>query len=123
MTRIDNDYGIVFKRQVHYPFTYQHGHYQLQSFFDALVKWQSAEFEHPYALEMDEKVLFFDTETTGLKGVGTQIFLLGFLEVTDEDFVLTQYVLADPGHEVALLFESKLWQKNGDHDYLQWQEL
>ncbi|MET4559993.1 uncharacterized protein YprB with RNaseH-like and TPR domain [Lysinibacillus parviboronicapiens] len=111
LTRIDNDYGIVFKRQVHYPFTYQHGHYQLQSFFDALVKWQSAEFEHPYALEMDEKVLFFDTETTGLKGVGTQIFLLGFLEVTDEDFVLTQYVLADPGHEVALLFESKLWQK------------
>ncbi|MGN4125638.1 ribonuclease H-like domain-containing protein [Lysinibacillus sphaericus] len=111
LTRVDNDYGIVFKRQVHYPYTYQHGHYQLQAFFDALAKWQTAEFDHPYALAMDEKVLFFDTETTGLKGVGTQIFLLGFLEVTDEDFVLTQYVLADPAHEVALLFESKLWQK------------
>ncbi|QDQ02261.1 exonuclease [Lysinibacillus fusiformis] len=111
LTRVDNDYGIVFKRQMHYPFTYQHGHYQLQAFFDALAKWQTAEFNHPYALDKDEKVLFFDTETTGLKGVGTQIFLLGFLEVTEEDFVLTQYVLADPAHEVAMLFESKLWQK------------
>ncbi|MFJ7661536.1 ribonuclease H-like domain-containing protein [Lysinibacillus sp. NPDC097162] len=111
LTRIENDFGIVFKRQVHYPFNYQHGHYQLQSFFDALTKWQSADFEHPYALNMGEQVLFFDTETTGLKGVGTQIFLLGFLELTDHDFVLTQYVLADPGHEAALLFESRLWQK------------
>ncbi|MGE7839631.1 ribonuclease H-like domain-containing protein [Lysinibacillus sp. NPDC093712] len=111
LTRIDNDFGIVFKRQVHYPYDYQHGHYQLQSFFDALTKWQSADFEHPYAIDMREQVLFFDTETTGLKGVGTQIFLLGFLELTDHDFVLTQYVLADPGHEAALLFESKLWQK------------
>ncbi|MFJ7667138.1 ribonuclease H-like domain-containing protein [Lysinibacillus sp. NPDC097195] len=111
LTRIENDFGIVFKRQVHYPFHYQHGHYQLQAFFDALAKWQSADFEHPYALDKNEKVLFFDTETTGLKGVGTQIFLLGFLEVTDNDFVLTQYVLADPAHEAALLFESRLWQK------------
>lgn len=111
LTRIDNDFGIVFKRQVHYPFHYQHGHYPLQSFFDALIKWQSADFDHPYALDVDENVLFFDTETTGLKGVGTQIFLLGFLEVTKHDFVLTQYVLADPAHEAALLFESRLWQK------------
>ena len=111
LTRIDNDFGIVFKRQVHYPFQYQHGHYRLQTFFEALEKWQSADFDHPYALAKDEKVLFFDTETTGLKGVGTQIFLLGFLELVDNEFVLTQYVLADPAHEAALLFESKLWQK------------
>jgi len=111
LTRIENDFGIVFKRQVHYPLHYQHGHYRLQTFFDALAKWQSADFDHPYALAKDEKVLFFDTETTGLKGVGTQIFLLGFLELIDNEFVLTQYVLADPAHEAALLFESKLWQK------------
>lgn len=111
LTRVDNEFGIVFLRKVHYPRTYQHGHYQLQEFFNAVAKWQHAEFSHPYALNEEECVLFFDTETTGLKGVGTQIFLLGFLEVTEEDFVLTQYVLADPAHEAALLFESKLWQK------------
>ncbi|MFJ8086739.1 ribonuclease H-like domain-containing protein [Lysinibacillus sp. NPDC095746] len=113
LTVVENDFGLVFKRQVRYPFSYQHGHYKLQSFFDALGKWQKAKFEHPYALAMNEKVLFFDTETTGLKGVGTQIFLLGFLEVSkeDESFILTQFILADPAHEAALLFESKLWQK------------
>ncbi|WP_338653516.1 ribonuclease H-like domain-containing protein [Lysinibacillus sp. Y5S-8] len=112
LTVVENDFGIVFKRHVQYPFSYQHGHYQLQSFFDALKKWQGAEFDHPYALDLQEPVLFFDTETTGLKGVGTHIFLLGFLEVDEECFKLTQYILADPAHEVAFLFESKLWQKS-----------
>ncbi|MCS5500159.1 ribonuclease H-like domain-containing protein [Lysinibacillus sp. A4] len=112
LTVVENDYGIVFKRQVSYPFSYQHGHYQLQSFFEALKKWQDAEFDHPYALDMEESVLFFDTETTGLKGVGTHIFLLGFLEVAEESFILTQYIMADPAHEAAFLFESKLWQKS-----------
>lgn len=112
LTVVENDFGIVFKRQVSYPFSYQHGHYQLQSFFEALKKWQDAEFDHPYALDMEESVLFFDTETTGLKGVGTHIFLLGFLEVAEESFILTQYIMADPAHEAAFLFESKLWQKS-----------
>jgi len=112
LTVVENDFGIVFKREVQYPFTYQHGHYQLQSFFDALKKWHVAEFDHPYALTVNEPVLFFDTETTGLKGVGTHIFLLGFLEVIDDCFLLTQYILADPAHEAAFLFESKLWQKS-----------
>jgi uncharacterized protein YprB with RNaseH-like and TPR domain len=112
LTVVENDFGIVFKRHVQYPFSYQHGHYQLQSFFDALKKWQCAEFDHPYALDLQEPVLFFDTETTGLKGVGTHIFLLGFLEVGEECFKLTQYILADPAHEAAFLFESKLWQKS-----------
>jgi len=112
LTVVENDFGIVFKRQVSYPFSYQHGHYQLQSFFEALKKWQGAEFDHPYALDMEESVLFFDTETTGLKGVGTHIFLLGFLEVAEESFILTQYIMADPAHEAAFLFESKLWQKS-----------
>ncbi|MEK5231565.1 ribonuclease H-like domain-containing protein [Lysinibacillus sp. FSL K6-0232] len=111
LTVVENDFGIVFKRQVSYPFSYQHGDYQLQSFLDAVQKWQAADFDHPYALDSDERVLFFDTETTGLKGVGTHIFLLGFLEVTADSFMLTQYILADPAHEAALLFESKLWQK------------
>lgn len=111
LTRIDNEFGIVFLREVRYPRSYRHGHYQLQEFFNAVAKWEQADFVHPYAVDSNENVLFFDTETTGLKGVGTQIFLLGFLEATEEDFVLTQYVLADPAHEAALLFESKLWQK------------
>ncbi|MEG0449029.1 MAG: ribonuclease H-like domain-containing protein [Lysinibacillus sp.] len=111
LTRIDNGFGIVFKREEHYPLSFRHGNYELASYFEAVEKWQGADFSHPFSLDSNEKVLFFDTETTGLKGVGTQIFLLGFLSFNGEEFVLSQYVLADPAHEVAMLFESKLWQE------------
>lgn len=107
---IENDFGVLFKRQVEYPLQYKHGHYELSLFFNALEKWQSTDMDHPYLIDVDEDVLFFDTETTGLKGVGTNIFLLGLLEPTEKGFVLTQYVLADPANEAALLFESKFWQ-------------
>ncbi|MFP3917393.1 ribonuclease H-like domain-containing protein [Lysinibacillus telephonicus] len=107
---VENDFGVLFKRQVEYPLQYKHGHYELGLFYKALEKWQSTGAEHPYLIDIDEEVLFFDTETTGLKGVGTNIFLLGLLEPTDKSFILNQYVLADPSNEAALLFESKFWQ-------------
>ncbi len=40
-----------------------------------------------------------------------KFFLLGLLEAKDDGFLLTQYVLADPSNEAALLFESKFWQQ------------
>ena len=109
---IENDFGMLFKRQVEYPQDYLHGSYQLKMFFEAIEKWQTSAIEHPFSIDYDETVVFFDTETTGLKGVGTNIFLLGFLEVLENKFLLTQYVLADPSHEAAFLFESKLWQRS-----------
>ena len=105
---IENDFGILFKREVCYPLDYQHGNYTLGEIFDVLARWTTHEADHPFAMTEDETIVFFDTETTGLKGAGTHIFLLGFLEAKEEKFVLTQYVLADPSNEAALLFESKL---------------
>lgn len=110
LTVVENDFGVLFKRQVEYPLHHKHGHYELSLFFKALEKWQSTDMEHPYLIDVDEDVLFFDTETTGLKGVGTNIFLLGLLEPNDRGFILNQYVLADPANEAALLFESRFWQ-------------
>ena len=81
LTRIDNEFGIVFKRQVHYPFHYQHGHYPLQSFFDALIKWQSADFDHPYALDVDENVLFFDQFRFRDTDVQLVIFFTAFFQL------------------------------------------
>jgi uncharacterized protein len=108
---IENEFGIVFKREVRYSFDYVHGDYRLGELMPALQRWSSLDDDHPFALTDNETIVFFDTETTGLKGAGTYIFLLGFLEATDEEFVLTQYVLADPSNEAALLFQSKLWQR------------
>ncbi|OCS93552.1 exonuclease [Caryophanon latum] len=112
LTRIDNDFGTVFKYEKTYEKAYEHGHYALGAIDDALVQWEAAAFSHPYAATTDETLVFFDTETTGLKGAGTYIFLLGFLTLRPYDVLLTQYVLADPAHEAALLFESKLWQRD-----------
>lgn len=111
LTLVENDFGICFQRVVTYPLDYKHGKYELQQLFDAIAMWEEAEDDHPYKLTFDDTLVFFDTETTGLKGVGTHIFLLGFLETDEEQFTLTQYVLADPSNEAALLFESKLWQR------------
>ncbi|MDN4493827.1 ribonuclease H-like domain-containing protein [Ureibacillus aquaedulcis] len=110
LTVIENDLGVLFKREVTYPLHHQHGSYQLGSLYDAIEKWQNTTIEHPYAVDFEESIVFFDTETTGLKGVGTNIFLLGLLEAFDDRFVLTQYVLADPANEAAFLFESRFWQ-------------
>ena len=109
---IENEFGVLFKREVHYPFTYQHGHYRLGELFGALKRWTSQGADHPFAISENETIVFFDTETTGLKGAGTHIFLLGFLEADDEGFTLTQYVLADPSNEAAMLFESNMWKRN-----------
>ncbi|BDH61429.1 hypothetical protein MTP04_15590 [Lysinibacillus sp. PLM2] len=112
LTSIENDFGVVLKRQVEYPLNFKHGHYELGGFFDAIEKWESSNVNHPFSLSFDEDILFFDTETTGLKGVGTHIFLIGVIEVSNDKFILTQYVLADPENETAFLFESKFWQRS-----------
>lgn len=110
MRKLENDWGVVFIKETNYPLDYQHGKYKLQEFYDALQKWDEFEEEHPLKLTSDDIPLFYDTETTGLKGTGTHIFLNGILQESSEGFTLKQYVLADPSHETAFLFESKFWQ-------------
>lgn len=47
---------------------------------------------------------FLDTETTGLAGgAGTLVFLVGIGAVEDDEFILRQYFLRDPGEEEAML--------------------
>lgn len=108
---IENDYGIVFRKRTLYPLNHVHGNIQLKSFFSALEQWHDAGEVHPFHLTDDEEIVFFDTETTGLKGTGTLIFLIGFLKVKDEAVELVQYVLADPANEAAFLIETDLWKK------------
>ena len=54
------------------------------------------EDDHPFAMTEDEVIVFFDTETTGLKGAGTHIFLLGFLEEKGE-LNMTKIAFIFPG--------------------------
>lgn len=47
---------------------------------------------------------FLDTETTGLSGgAGTLVFLVGVGAIEEDEFILRQYFLRDPGEEEAML--------------------
>ncbi|EPD53134.1 hypothetical protein HMPREF1210_00865 [Paenisporosarcina sp. HGH0030] len=106
---IENDFGIVFEKKIVYDRTYCHGDFQLKEVFDAFALWNSFQGVHPISTD-GQHVVFFDTETTGLKGTGTYIFLIGQLIWNKDHFEMTQHVLADPSHEAAMLYESGLWK-------------
>lgn len=110
LEKIENDLGIVYKRVIHYPLTYMHGDICLGDIQEKLTNWTETGYAHPLAPSSDQ-LLFFDTETTGLKGAGAVIFLIGLLELKSDEFVMTQYVLPNPDHEAAFLYASKLWQE------------
>lgn len=106
---VENDFGVVFEKKIVYDATYKHGDFQLREIFEAFNLWNSFQGVHPIATD-GLQVVFFDTETTGLKGTGTYIFLIGQLKWKDNHFEMIQHVLADPSHEAALLYESGLWK-------------
>lgn len=110
LTAYTNDFGTYFLREVYYDKSMIHGHFTLAEYFTAKQKIQEAQVIHP--LVSDQELVFFDTETTGLKGVGTQIFLMGELHEEEEGFRLKQYVQADPAHEAAMLFATSMWRES-----------
>lgn len=107
----ENLHGIVYKRIVDYDLTYRHGDVKLSALQPTLEKWRNSDLDHPLAPDFEKQLVFFDTETTGLKGAGTLIFLLGFIEKHENSFRLTQYILPGPDHERAFLYASGLWDK------------
>lgn len=100
---LDQDYCLI--REVKFPLSYQHGHYQFAEFLDAVNIWNDKEINHPLSAKGFDphELFFFDTETTGLGGgVGNTIFLLGYASVSEDHLVLRQHLLPHPGAEVAL---------------------
>lgn len=110
LTKEENEFGIVYKKTVVYDLHHQHGKYALSGLLDTVERWRGAQEIHPLAPDFTRPLVFFDTETTGLKGAGTLIFLMGFIEYTEEAFTLTQYVLPGPDHEAAFLYATELWK-------------
>ena len=111
LTKVVNKHGIVYKRVIEYNTDYRHGHIILSGLKSMLEKWGDSGEVHPLSPDFSKPLLFFDTETTGLKGAGTLIFLMGFMEQTASSFKMTQYVLPGPDHETAFLYETGLWKK------------
>ena len=83
LTKEENEHGIVYKRIVEYRSNYRHGDIVLSGLKATVDEWRKSGEEHPLSPDFAKPLLFFDTETTGLKGAGTLIFLMGFIEQTD----------------------------------------
>ncbi len=107
---VENEFGFVFKKTIFYPADTRHGNIRLAELDRVLEAWEKVDFDHPFKLKKEARILFFDTETTGLSGTGAYIFLAGLLERTAAGFEMVQYVIPDPSHEAAFLYETGLWR-------------
>ena len=112
LTKEVNKHGIVYKHVVEYKTDYVHGNIVLSGLKSTLDEWRKSGEAHPLSPDFSKPLVFFDTETTGLKGAGTLIFLMGFIVQTPTSFTLTQYVLPGPDHEAAFLYASRLWEES-----------
>jgi uncharacterized protein YprB with RNaseH-like and TPR domain len=101
-----NENGQFLLRRIVYPFPCRHGRYELAELFS------SAPHLQPIALRQNQKsepidalkLLFLDTETTGLGvGTGNVPFMIGFGYYTEEAFVVEQTLIRHPGEERAML--------------------
>ncbi|MGD7045396.1 ribonuclease H-like domain-containing protein [Jeotgalibacillus proteolyticus] len=98
----DQEYCLI--REVRYPLSYKQGRYELGECLKAVDAWNCTENEHPLSAKGHslKDLFFFDTETTGLRGVGSTIFMLGYAQFTDHEVILKQHILTHPGYEVPL---------------------
>lgn len=69
--------------------------------------WKNTSYDHPLSsrdVPLD-RMLFFDTETTGLStGAGNSIFLIGYSRIVENGIEVTQHILRDPSSEAAFLY-------------------
>ncbi|WP_010273554.1 ribonuclease H-like domain-containing protein [Paenibacillus senegalensis] len=93
--------GSFILRRQSYPLSYIHGRYQLQELCDTCTYLQPllrASIKDP------RQILFLDTETTGLGvGAGNVPFMVGLGYYNENQFVVEQMLIRNPGEEVAML--------------------
>jgi len=99
-----NDFGSYVLREKRFPIDFEHG-VALKEF----LKLKSTDFvfagKNSDLAQMEpDKILFIDTETTGLAGgTGTYVFMVGVGFFEDNEFLVQQYFMRDYGEENALL--------------------
>lgn len=91
-------------RETHYSLDYKHGHYTFLDAEKTIQDWSSFSGAHPLSAKgfSPSDLYFFDTETTGLRGSGSIIFLLGTARISGTRVTVKQYFLPSPGNETAL---------------------
>ncbi len=103
-----NDYGCCYVIENRYPYDHIHGGCEIGS----AVNIGSDILTAVGGLDCDgieaERLVYLDTETTGLSGgVGTVAFLVGAGFYEDDCYVIRQYFIRDYDEEAAMLAELK----------------
>lgn len=106
---IKDEQGFYFVKETFYHSEHIHGNIGLNKLQQAKTFMQEVYPTHPLTIAKESPFCFYDTETTGLKGAGVLIFLNGVLKEVENGFLLTQFVLADPDHEVSFLKATDFW--------------
>jgi len=102
---IDTPFGPTFLIRTRYPIDYLHGRNRLSDIFEYDTSVAAEIARQPSLGEITiERLVFIDTETTGLVGgAGTIAFMIGVGAFLDDSFVLRQYFLRDPSEERGML--------------------
>lgn len=105
---VANENGSCYVIENKYPLSHMHGGCCLEEAAavdaDTLCRIGGAEFKEI----SQDKLLYLDTETTGLSGgAGTVAFLIGVGFFYNDTFVVRQYFMRDYDEEAAMLFELK----------------
>lgn len=102
---IDTPHGLAYVIEERFPLQYSHGNRRLDEYFGYAPDLAARVARDASLTEVDlRRLLFVDTETTGLVGgAGTIAFLIGVGAFDDDEFVLRQFFLHEPGEEAAML--------------------
>ncbi|MGM0420374.1 MAG: ribonuclease H-like domain-containing protein [Bacillota bacterium] len=94
---------------------HEHGGYRPDQLSQQVFTEAGSLYKFPPGIER-EKLLFLDTETTGLAGgAGTFAFLVGLAYFSGSDLVLEQHMMRDYDEELELLLQ--VGEKLKDHPY------
>ncbi len=98
-----NLYGSFMLKEIRYPLNLNHGIYQLGDLMGKSSVLSLLLSTANQSIELN-KLLFFDTETTGLgSGAGNVSFMIGMGFYTQEEFIVEQLFIRNPGEERAML--------------------
>lgn len=101
----DTPHGPAFIIEERFPLEHNHGNRQLHEYFGYDADLAAKVARDASLAEVDlSRLVFVDTETTGLVGgAGTIAFLIGVGTFESDEFVLRQFFLHEPGEEAAML--------------------
>ncbi len=112
---VRNDEGVYYLVENRYPLTHRHGIKALGDVFKCNSEGLAFLAKDSLIKNVNlEKVVFLDTETTGLAGgAGTYAFLIGVGFFAPGEFVLKQFFMRDYHEEFPMLQD--LWQLLQDY--------